>query len=178
LKNRIDDIVEDKNKNLWFATKGAGIIIKSGNKIKQLSTKNGLSSNLCKTLLVDSFNTVWVGTNRGISKIIIINDSSYDIENYSNIHGLLSDEINQICIKENFIYAATNQGVVKFDKNKLYSNKTPPPVYITDFYVNDTKKNKNTHAYLKYDENFIRINFLGISYKNPGKITYKYRLLG
>lgn len=178
LKNRVDDIIEDSNRNLWFATKGAGIIIKNGNKIKQLSTKNGLSSNLCKTLLYDSLNTVWVGTNRGISKIKILGEDQYEIENYSNIHGLLSDEINQIIRQGNYIYAATNQGVIRFDKNLLYSNHTPPPIYISAFFVNDkeiTLKNKHD---LLYKENFIKINVLGLSYKNPGNITYQYRLVG
>ena len=178
LKNRIDDIIEDKYHRLWFATKGAGILIKKGNRITQLSVKNGLSSNLCRTLLIDSLNTVWVGTNRGISKIIMLNDSAFNIENYSNIHGLLSDEINQISMQGNFIYAAANQGIIKFDKDHLYSNKIPPPIYITDFYVNDNKMPLLSNYTLNYNENFIKVNFLGLSFKNPGNMTYRYRLVG
>lgn len=178
LKNRVDDICMDGRRRLWLATKGAGILIKQGTRIHQLSTQNGLPSNLCRALMPDSGSVMWAGTNRGISRITWLHDTTYAIDNYSGIDGLLSDEINELSMNGNYIYAATNQGLVKFDKTQLQFSEAAPPIYITDFYVNELRRKIAQRYVLDHHENFIRIGFLGLSYKTPGQMVYKYKLLG
>ncbi|MGZ4156460.1 MAG: ligand-binding sensor domain-containing protein [Bacteroidia bacterium] len=178
LKNRVDDIAEDSHQRLWLATKGAGILIKTGNRIMQLTAKDGLASDLCRTMLMDGKDVVWVGTNRGMSKITVLRDTVFKIENYSSTDGLISDEINKICKNGNDIYAATNQGLVKFNLNSIQEVRMPPPVYITGICINDKKVLLQSDYLLEHDENFIRLTILGLSYKTPGTINYKYRLSG
>lgn len=178
LSHRIDDICFDWQHRLWLATKEAGIIIKDGENIIHISRKNGLASNLCRSLLVDSGRMVWVGTNRGISKIVFKSDTEYTIENYTHADGLLSDEVNGFCVLGNDLYAATNQGVIRFDKTRLSPAKVPPPVYITGFMVNDVEKTLEQRYTLSHNENFVRVKFLGLSYKDPGNLVYKYKLEG
>ncbi|MBS1635103.1 MAG: histidine kinase [Bacteroidetes bacterium] len=178
LYNRIDDIKEDKRHWIWMATKGAGLIIKKGSRLQRIQTKDGLASNLCKTVLIDGDKTVWVGTNHGISKITLSGNDQFSIENYSSTDGLLSDEINDMCILNNELYVASNRGVAVFDRVHLKLDKVQPPVYLTSFVVNEKIHPLKGKHVLMHDENFIRFEYIGLSYKSPGKMLYKYRLAG
>ncbi len=178
MNKRIDHILMDKQHRLWLASKYSGIYVLYKNKLKHLGLREGLLSEQCKTLIADSSGTIWAGTNGGISKISTINDSTFSIENYSSANGLVTDEINQLCLQDQYIYAATSEGIVEFQKNKLKKNTTSPMVYILGTQANDEYLNTNELQALHYKQNFIRINFVGLSYKNPQKTKYQYRLLG
>ena len=65
-----------------------------------------------------------------------------------------------------------------FDKTKINANTTPPPVYVTAFFVNSKARNFTENTALTYKENFIKIHFEGLSYRSLGEVEYQYRMLG
>ena len=180
LNFRIDDLKEDKNSYLWAASKGKGLFILKDESVLLLNKKAGLASNFCSNVFIDSENIIWAGTNKGISKITIDSYKPFSckIENYSTTNGLISNEINQIVVKGDSIYVATNDGVSVFNKNNVKRNKIDAPIYINKFQVNDSIYSIRDNYNLSYDQNFIKINFIGLSYQDPGNIEYKYRLIG
>ena len=64
--NFIWDIAEDKEGNLWLATNGGGISRFNGQSFASYDTSNGLSHNVTRKLLIDSQNTIWIGTETGV----------------------------------------------------------------------------------------------------------------
>lgn len=69
LKSRIDDILFEDNK-LFIATKGNGVLIYDRqSSIARYMEREGLASNMAKFLTSDKEGNVWVGTNRGISRL-------------------------------------------------------------------------------------------------------------
>ena len=177
LKNRITDIKGAEDGLMWLATRGAGVLIKNGDDINQINTKEGLLSNMCNSLFIDEGNNAWVSTNNGLSKITIENNE-YGIENYTTTDGLISNEVNQVYRQADKVWVATNKGITVFDAGKVQANTTPPPVYITGLRINDNDAILQSHYDLPYDQNHLIINYTGLSYKNAGNLQYKYKMEG
>jgi ligand-binding sensor domain-containing protein len=180
LKSRIEDIKCASDGKLWIATRGRGILIMSDDQtITQLTQKDGLASNIAKSVMIDSLSgKVWAGTNNGISLIMPAKNGTYDIRNFSVKNELLFKEVNQLALTENYIWAATNQGVIMFDKHEDFQNKVPPPVYIKGIVIGENTLPHSDQYALDFYENFVRIKYIGLSYKNAGKLKYRYRLEG
>ncbi len=179
LKNRINDIKMLPNGNLWLITRNNGIIVKRGDSLNEISTKDGLLSNFCQCACIDKAGNIWVGTNKGISHIILSKSNSGNlIDTIINLTGPNLIEVN--CIKSNndTIYAATSNGITLFNTNTIFSSKTPPPIYITEIKINNQTKPLSSSFHLNYDENYLMINFVGLTYKDAGNTQYRYKMEG
>ncbi len=174
---RASDICEASDKSIWIATRGGGVIVKRGNKTIQIIEKQGLSGNMCRCLFADS-SAVWVGTNKGLSRITIHGDDTYSIDNFYAKNGLLTNEVNMILKQNNKLWLTHNNGVSVFDVANIKPNKYPPPIYILNTLVNDSLCGKENLMNLEYDQNYITINYIGLSYKDAGNIEYKYKMDG
>ncbi|HTB07481.1 MAG TPA: two-component regulator propeller domain-containing protein [Bacteroidia bacterium] len=180
LRNGVDYLQESTTGCLWMATRDTGVIMMQKNKLLHLTTTEGLLSNFTKCLCIDYKGNVWVGTQEGVSRIIVHTDN-IGICHLDTIKNMNSDnliEVNYITCDSNMVYVATNNGLTSFDMNKIESNKTPPPIYITSIKVNNKISSSSTAMNLHYDENYIAINFLGIAYRNAGNIQYRYKMTG
>lgn len=71
LKNeRIVQIVEDHQRALWIATSSAGLVHYNSGVATLFTEADGLPSKNVQTLYVDPQNAVWVGTDRGLVRVI------------------------------------------------------------------------------------------------------------
>ena len=179
LKNKITGIKEDGLGQLWLATGSSGVLLMKGDSVQQFTVAQGMISNVCRYLFIDSLNTVWVGTNSGVSRISRIKSTAgYEITNYTEKSGLASNEVNCIYVKKNKVCVATNGGLTFFDASKELSNKIAPCLYITHVHVNGKNLPLEEKFDLSYNENFITIDFIGLSYKDASNIQYRYKLSG
>jgi ligand-binding sensor domain-containing protein len=178
--SRIVDIDEDNYGYLWFVSRGEGIIIKNGNTYHQIKKEDGLSSNMCRTVFIDSSGVVWVGTNNGLNKIIITSHQpfKYYINNFYSENGLLTNEVNEIIEFEQKLWLVHNNGISIFKTSNIKNNMFSPPVYISDVLINNESRDLKDLKSLSHIENFLTIKYNGISYKEPGTILYKYKLEG
>jgi len=58
------------------------------------------------------------------------------------------------------------------------SNKVAPPVYVTGIKINNQPRPLNSSYSLSYDENYLIINFVGLTYKDAGNVQYRYKMEG
>jgi len=80
---QVDDMV-------YCATEGGLSIFEVGGKhIMNLTTSEGLASDVCLDVTHDPSGNIWVATNRGLSKIIM--NGEFRVENYSTDNGLTSN---------------------------------------------------------------------------------------
>ena len=178
LKNRISFIAGNPSDGMiWIATYGGGLIgYKNGKIIYRLTTKDGLSSNICRTIYA-SGNIVWVGTDKGLNKLRYT-DGNIVITRYTMADGLNSNIINAIISDNNIIYVATPAGITFFDETRI-SNNSICKLYITGIQTPHHRWEYDTTGLrFAHTENNIRIEYAGISFKSAGDITYRYRLLG
>jgi len=178
LKSRIDDILFEDNK-LFIATKGNGVLIYDRqSSIARYMEREGLASNMAKFLTSDKEGNVWVGTNRGISRLKKIDKNHYKVNTINVSEGLVSSEINQLLVHDSLLLFATNKGLGQIHIKQAFNEGVTIPVYIENLTINSVKCNYDSSLTLDYNQNFIQITYKGINVKSEGKILYKYRLEG
>jgi ligand-binding sensor domain-containing protein len=178
LKNRIQDMLF-MGDTLFLATKGFGVIAMIHNRmIKQYTENDGLTSNMTKCMIKDDAGTIWVGTNRGISRLKKDAGNTYHINSLNMSHGLVSNEVNQMVIHERKLYFATNNGLGILDITNFNMKDAPIPIYVEYFTSNKQAYDPAVHQNFTYDQNFIAISYKGVSIRSEGDIRYRYRLEG
>jgi len=177
LKNRVISIYADKDSGLWMATFGNGILrIKNDEVTNHLTTAKGLTSNICKTLFLKD-NTLWVGTDKGLNKINIA-DPSLPITTYSSTDGIASDNINTIYANDTLVFIGTQAGLTYF-REDLVAQNSKCLLRLTGIKVsNQSLTIDSNNILLQPNNNNIRFDFVGISYRSVGDIQYRFRLLG
>lgn len=175
LQGRIMAIKKAADGTIWVATAEDGVIGLKNNRIKwHFTEKDGLGSNMCRCLSVDS-DCIWAGTDKGLSKIAQY-DNAVSITKYSSADGLISDIINTILINENRVYVGTPEGISYFDKTERLSSSICD-LKLLGIRVGGKDVDEKSSFNLKYGNN-IRFDYVGLSFKSAGNILYKYRLRG
>lgn len=176
LSRRIEDIIQFGDQ-IALATLGQGIVFLENEKVvEQVTTKNGLVSNLCHSIVSDG-DRLWVGTNFGLSRMFRTN-SGWNIRNFNTSNLLLSNQVNDIAIESGKVFLATNKGLSVIDKGKIYLNTVPPPVYITQVNVNGRDTTLQAAYELRYDQNYLIIDFVALAYKAAPNIRYRFKMSG
>jgi hypothetical protein len=177
LKTKIISIKENSKGQLFIATKESGVFIKSENKLTQIGPEQGMLSGVCRSLFIDSLDNAWVGTNVGLSRIKQ-KEAGFQVTNYTEKGGLASNEVNDIKVFAGKVYVATNGGLTLFDIDKKLSNEVPPPIYITGIHIHNENKTLQSSYELKYNQNFLIVDYIGLTYKDAGNVQYRYKLTG
>lgn len=178
LNNKIVDMIK-VNETVFLASRGAGVICLRNDQITyRFNEKNGLPSNICKSICKDKFDNVWVGTNRGMVKINVRNKNNFHINSTDLSKGFVSNEINQIFIDDSLLYFATNDGVGSFNIFDVKDKHDDIPIYIEEFSVNETKHSAFKYNLFKYNQNNIRISYRGIYLRGEGDLLYRYKFEG
>lgn len=176
LRYRIACFAQSADGSLWIATYGGGIIGMKGNRIiSHLTTKQGLTSDICRSMFAYK-NFLWVGTDKGLNKIDI-SKVSYPVHHYSMADGLPSNVINAIYVDSSNIYVGSPAGLTYFDERQV-SDYSRCDLRILDISVSGKSQPLQTAYELGYTDNNLRIEFVGISFKSAGDILYRYRLKG
>ena len=108
----INDIKVDKNRNLWIATNGRGLIQLVDGKIKnQFKIEDGLRNNTITSLDIDVYGNIWMATSAGLSK--------YDgrkIKTFTKEDGLPTNDIKALFADDRgFIWFTSFYGLTRFD---------------------------------------------------------------
>jgi ligand-binding sensor domain-containing protein len=178
LSHPTNEIEEGPNKTILMATRGAGLVVLYGEKIFNITQKDGLSSNFIQKIFVDE-SGVWLATNNGINWIKGDLLSNFKIQVINTSLGLPTNEVNNLFVRGDIVYAATSKGLAIFDKRYITHNATKPFANITKFQVNNENLGLSINTtLLSHNQNYISIDYVGLAYKNMGKLNYRYRLIG
>lgn len=170
---RINDI---KKLGPWYilATQGNGVEFRDlqGNIIHRIKS-DGLVSDVIEEIFIDSKENIYLCTNSGLSKLWFNDNDSLLIRNYTKLHGLPSNEVNDITEVNDTLFIATSKGVgVLVGEPKLASTH--------NVLIEKVMANKKTIAgnnfELSYNENNLSIQYKTIDHIMQGDITYRYKL--
>jgi signal transduction histidine kinase/ligand-binding sensor domain-containing protein len=176
--NVIRSLTVDSSGKLWIATDGGGLSVYDRNSFRNITTADGLSNNVCYFVLEDDDGHFWIGTNKGLNRY---NPQTGSIKVYTTQHGLPSNEMNtNAAFKDDNgnLWFGTVNGVVRFNTNAEKRNLISPPVYLTRIQVYEEERPVSSHLKLRHNENYLKFEFLGLSFASPGDITYRYMLEG
>lgn len=172
------DISESGKGSVWVATSGEGVYqINNKKVVRQITMKDGLSSNLTSQVISEHDSIVWVATNKGLNKInLTTNPIQIDI--FDNTTGLPGDDISVLTQQGDTLWIGTTTGV-GFINTKTANNENPPiPTYITELYVNNQLRTITPTIDLSNNQNLIQFKFIGISFQNSERVNYRYKLTG
>ncbi len=176
--SRITYLASTKDNLVWAATASNGLIVLwKDSVIANLTIKDRLGSNLCRTVYVHD-SIVWAATNNGISKIKyrLTADGSinFSIQNISEEEGLHNQLVNDLVQYHDTIYAATTNGIIFFPAS-ITSVKEEVNTYITGINIQGRDTTLLSAFRLAYNEGSINLKFATVDL-NGGNFTWQYRI--
>jgi len=182
---RVEEIAQLPDSTLVVGTKGGGLILWKDSSFVQLTTEQGLASNMIKKLHIDAAQCIWMGTPNGLNRITrlyrpsakgtSVTTDSFFIETITMADGLPSNEINDIASWEGQAWVATSRGLVKLPAGPS-TKINPPAPFIAQLLVNGQVRQAGAPPRLRWFQNNLQLDFLAINYPLNGKINYRYRL--
>ena len=176
LKSRIVDIAVAPNKDVIFLTHQAGIFIWNGAVIQRIVEEDGLSNNICRKVLVDDQQRIWVSTNNGLDRLIR-DKEEYRVSHFPLSNGLAENDIQDFTVKESNIYVCCDYGIVRLDTSQ---NQRAPPLrtVITSVTSGDSLFAFPNRISLSHKNAGITIKYTAILFGNSQNLTYRYILEG
>ncbi|MFO7867790.1 MAG: two-component regulator propeller domain-containing protein [Bacteroidales bacterium] len=190
--NIVHCIYTDTQNNLWIGTNGDGIIKlnKQTNEIENITTKDGLKSNIIEFITADKNGDIWFSS----SIITKYNTQKQTFTHYTKHDGIGSGFINKggAVSKEGLLFFTNSQGFLSFNPDELPKRKKVTVPILTNIYIHGNSVNVGdtikgevpyttsiTYAKelsLPYTLNSFSIHFSSIQFQDPESIIYSYRL--
>jgi Predicted periplasmic ligand-binding sensor domain len=172
-------VTEDPDSRIWVGSNGNGVFMIQSDSVVNLTVKEGLVSNYCYSLICDDHKNIWVGHKAGLSRI---RTTDFSVKPLQHIEGITeSFQFNPNAIfkdQQGKIWFGSDKGIVSYDPSMEYPQLKPPVLGITLIKINDDEKEITDKIILSPGNYKIRIDFLGISLKEPALVTYQYKLEG
>jgi PAS domain S-box-containing protein len=200
-ESKIWAITQDNRNNYWFGHWGKGLIYMSAkdSSLSYFSESDGLIEDNIVSLKYDGKKYLWIGTNKGISRLDVEEynrNGKKIIKNYSKSEGFTGIECNQnasFIDSDGNVWFGHAKGASKFNTSseKESFNAVEPWLKLTNiklfFSETDLDKYRTgvdsltglpTGLKLPYDKNFLQFSFAGVSLTSPEKVLYRYKLEG
>ena len=187
--NYVNSIYEDSKGNLWFGTSAGGLCYFDYQKEKftTFTDKHGLPNNTVYSILEDAKNNLWLGTGYGLSRFDSLKKTFTNYDYKDGLQGnffAAGDERERGAYfkgKDGTLYFGGNHGFNFFYPDKIKADSHLAPIVITQFKLFDKHvkgANESKEIVLDHNENYFSFEFSSLSFYNPAKNQYAYKLEG
>lgn len=191
--NLINNIFEDSNGYLWFATEGEGLTRydRKNKSFRQYSTADGLPSDFVLKILEDNNKNLWITTTKGL---VCLNPTTQQLKVFTKSNGLLTDQFNYNSgykDAQGRLYFGCVKGMISFNPSELANKSFIPPVYITSMQIDNkdidmyspgspfhTSVTNTKAVQLSHDQSSFSLDFAALSFASPETVSYAYKLEG
>jgi signal transduction histidine kinase/ligand-binding sensor domain-containing protein/DNA-binding response OmpR family regulator len=192
--NHVLVIYEDISGKLWIGTEGGlNLFNPETRNFKRFTNWNGLPGDRVVGILEDEKGKLWISTNKGLSRL---NPETEEFRNFDVSDGLLNNEFNNKAFckgHDGIMYFGSPRGITAFDPENIIDNPFIPPVVITGLRLFNKPVEAGTsiegfmlpqtisaadEISLSYQHAVFTIEFSALSYINPEKNQYAYKLEG
>jgi ligand-binding sensor domain-containing protein len=169
------------NKFHFFATSGKGLVRynETTQEIMQLTTKDGLASNLINEVYPENDSIVWLATNQGLNKVCFCNNK-IEIETISVEDGLPDNDITDIYVYQNDVWIGTRKGLCYLEKNAKKQEKSAIDLHLywEQFMIDSVSQNWDSELELSsFSKNF-SFQFHTAYFGNQKNLKFRYKLQG
>lgn len=195
---KINCILESKDKKIWFGSNGNGIYSLSEGKDKAVLRKydeqKGLTDNVVYGMLEDEAGTLWLSTDKGLCAF---NPERKSFRSFTTVDGLHANQFYWDAYfkgSDGKMYFGHISGLSYFDPLKYTPVQAKNSVAITKIAILNEivfpAKKIHSTEHLIFEENKLNgivlheadkafsVEFSSLSYSFPDKIKYAYRLKG
>jgi signal transduction histidine kinase/ligand-binding sensor domain-containing protein/CheY-like chemotaxis protein len=183
---------EDAKGILWLATETGLVRLdpKTG-QYRTYSTLEGLPDNVVQCILPDQSGNLWLSTDSGLS---VFNPRENTFRNYHESDGLQGEQFNRkACFEDSTgrMYFGGLHGFNVFEPARILADKPiAPPLAITEFQIHGKTVPVRAGSLLpkpiwemdavklSYPENGFSFEFAALSYRDPARTRYRFRLDG
>ncbi len=192
-------VFKDNRSLEWFGTSlGIRIWDTQAKKAYTITTDNGLENNVISSIVEDEKGDCWVATAYNISRISVKKKGdayTFQIVNFDKNDGVFVGKLYEnafLKAGDGEIYFGGHHGVTAFNPLKVHYNEMQhKPVFTGLRLFNTLLKqgveykgrviltapiNQMNEVHLRYDENFISVEFSGMNYVNSSRSYYRYKL--
>ncbi|MFN8210142.1 MAG: two-component regulator propeller domain-containing protein [Bacteroidales bacterium] len=173
-KNKVMGFTEDRNGGIWAATAGNGVYHLAGDTVSRITDIDGLYSRFCYSIFIDTTGILWVGHERGFSRLDTKTGSIKAVTTDFAKGGDCNP--NAIIESDGKILIGTTEGLIIYDRSRDKKVSLPPFNNITGITINNKPWPIRNHYSLPYKKYTIRIDYVGISLSDPEKVLYKTRI--
>lgn len=175
IKSFVNDIKIGENGELWLATYDQGIVYIGKDKTQLIDQNSGLNCEVIRRIFIKPDHNILAATNKGVFEISKVNEDSFSVFHFNYHSGFPVNDVFDITMLGDTIFAATAEGVVFFSekagKDGGNFQRVKAMCSLTDNYT-FLKGLFNT------GNHDINIKLETISYVNPTPISYVYNLVG
>ena len=199
--DRVKSFKVDVKNNLWIGTSD-GIYVYNGKNFKKITEEDGLTSENIYLMELDGKGNIWIGTNKGLDRVYMESvyqhwnnpENKIEIRNYGKNEGFSGVECNLNAVfrnKQKQLLFGTINGVYKYHSENDIINKQAPLITFKNIKLNFVDVNWNNftketneenglpnNLELRYNNNNLIFEFVGVSLTNPNEVHYQYKLEG
>lgn len=180
-RTAIVDIRLISREEIIVATLLNGVFILKNNRVRQITTKDGMLHNDVWSVIKDDFGNLWLNTSVSLDRY-----SDGFISHFNKKSGLFGDEGSvHSALKSSFgnLYFGIVPGFIEIPAQSTDVNIKKPILYITSFKVNEEpfalpKESKAAEPIiLKHSQNSLELQYIAVSARKENPVIYKTRLL-
>jgi hypothetical protein len=175
---RIEDM-DLFRKGVVCATLGDGFLYYGPDTIFAIKKINGLLHNITTEVFVQNDSTIWLATIKGANKIVFDSRFNYTIYSYTIADGLISNEVVDFDVTDNYVWIASKRGLNMIDENDLPQQQVPE-LFLSIQKVSASGREisiTDNKFVLADDDKNIQIFFNAISFSQNQSLEYSYQLL-
>jgi signal transduction histidine kinase/streptogramin lyase len=176
---------------LWIGT-SAGLVLKQGERFRLFSEADGLPDFLIMQILEDDHGHLWFGSRRGLFYVLKeellalargkagplqVRTFNKD-EGLTGISPVVGCEPSAWKAHDGRLWFATLAGVVALDPAAVPINRLPPPVFISEVYLDDQPLGAPAELRVPSGQHRLEFRFSALSFTAPEKVRLRHRLEG
>jgi ligand-binding sensor domain-containing protein/signal transduction histidine kinase len=190
--NQIRAFHEDGDGVLWIGTYDGGLYRLAHERLTRYTRKQGLHDNGVFQILEDDRGHLWMGSNRGISRVSRqeLNELAEGRRRavtplvFGTKDGLVSAEVNGgaqpsgLKASDGRLWFPTMAGVAVIDPASIDRSVGPPRVMIEEVRVDDGEVSTAGEIRIPANGPVVEIRFTAPSFRSPERTRFRYRLVG
>ncbi|MGQ1889198.1 hybrid sensor histidine kinase/response regulator transcription factor [Thermophagus sp. OGC60D27] len=184
ITDHILTLFEDAANHLWVGSGGGGLFKWDDEDQKFTSFASHVAGDIIYAIKQDDENNLWVGTNRGLTKMTFTKDSvrsNYFLKE-NGLQGNIFNKGAAFKDERGFLYFGGNHGFNCFNPQNINPDSFIPPVVVTDVKVMNKTVSGNTTPdhplILNHLKNSFSVTFAALSFSQPENNKYAVRLEG
>lgn len=170
-------ITEDQSGKIWFASADKGIYIYDGSAFKTINEINGLRTNSIRSITRTRDGKIMLVSNEGID---LYDETNKTFEYWGEEDKVAYQEpsLNSaVTDSKGTIWIGTQEGVISYTPSMDTTIQQEPNLQITHRLLY-SKQVSQFKTKFSYTQNYFTFQYIGLWYKAPAKLQYRYKLEG